>query len=103
MENRKPLQLRKVIVIYNFLQVVFSAWLFWNLGASGWFTNYSLRCQPVDLSHSAQALRVSFDCTFNFDEIIENISGKIKEVREIKKLYIIYEKIEQNSMKKLEK
>lgn len=58
MENRKPFQLRKIIVFYNFFQVIFSAWLFWGLGSSGWFTNYSYRCQPVDYSRSAQAMRV---------------------------------------------
>jgi hypothetical protein len=61
MENRKPFQLRKLIVFYNFLQVIFSAWLFWGLGTSGWFTNYSLRCQPVDYSNSQQALRVNYN------------------------------------------
>jgi elongation of very long chain fatty acids protein 7 len=58
MENRKPFQLRKIIVVYNFLQVLLSAWLFWGLGKSGWFTNYSYRCQPVDMSYSAQAMQV---------------------------------------------
>lgn len=28
MEMRKPFQLRKTLIIYNFLQVVFSIWLF---------------------------------------------------------------------------
>ncbi|CAG9802296.1 unnamed protein product [Chironomus riparius] len=60
MNNRKPFELRKLIVFYNFLQVLLSAWLFWGLGMSGWFTNYSYRCQPVDKGYSAQALKMAY-------------------------------------------
>lgn len=31
MEKRKPFQLRKTLIIYNFLQVVFSAWIFYEV------------------------------------------------------------------------
>ena len=31
MENRKPFQLRKVLIVYNAIQVVFSAWLFYEV------------------------------------------------------------------------
>lgn len=31
MENRKPFQLRNVLIVYNFLQVLFSAWLFYEV------------------------------------------------------------------------
>ena len=60
MENRKPFQLRGVLIIYNFIQVIFSFWLFYEACISGWLTGYSLRCQPVDYSTSPKALRVGF-------------------------------------------
>jgi hypothetical protein len=56
MENRKPFQLKKVLIVYNFLQVIFSAWLFYLACVGGWFTGYSYRCQAVDYSQSPRAL-----------------------------------------------
>lgn len=31
MENRKPFELKNVLIVYNFLQVLFSAWLFYEV------------------------------------------------------------------------
>jgi len=31
MENRKPLNLRNVLVVYNFLQTIFSSWIFYEV------------------------------------------------------------------------
>uniref|UniRef100_A0A8D8A2Q0 Elongation of very long chain fatty acids protein n=1 Tax=Culex pipiens TaxID=7175 RepID=A0A8D8A2Q0_CULPI len=31
MENRKPFQLKNTLIVYNFVQVVFSAWLFYEV------------------------------------------------------------------------
>lgn len=31
MENRKPFELKKVLIAYNLFQVVFSAWLFYEV------------------------------------------------------------------------
>lgn len=58
MEDRKPFQLREVLIVYNFAQVIFSGWLFWEAAAAGWFNGYSLTCQPVDHSRSPDAMRV---------------------------------------------
>lgn len=59
MENRKPFQLKKVLIIYNFLQVLFSFWLFWTLAFSGWVNGYSYRCEPVDYSLSPKAITIA--------------------------------------------
>lgn len=59
MENRKPFQLRGVLIIYNFIQVVFSTWLFYEACATGWLNGYSFTCQPVDYSRNPTAMRVS--------------------------------------------
>lgn len=60
MENRKPFKLRGIIVFYNFLQVILSFYLFWEVSVVGWFNDYSWRCQPVDHSKNEMAMRVSF-------------------------------------------
>lgn len=60
MENRKPFKMRSVIVVYNFIQVILSFYLFWEVSVVGWFNDYSWRCQPIDRSNSEMGMRVSF-------------------------------------------
>lgn len=58
MENRKPFKLRGLIVVYNFLQILLSIYIFWEVSAAGWLRDYNWRCQPVDFSRSEMAMRV---------------------------------------------
>ncbi|KAJ1526916.1 hypothetical protein ONE63_008465 [Megalurothrips usitatus] len=61
MENRKPFNLRNVLIYYNLFQVLFSTWLFYEIGISGWFTGeYNIRCQPVDYTDSPSATRMVY-------------------------------------------
>ncbi|XP_056633736.1 elongation of very long chain fatty acids protein AAEL008004-like [Diorhabda sublineata] len=62
MENRKPLNLRNVLIFYNLVQTIFSTWLFYEYLMSGWWGDYSFRCQPVDYSNSPLALRMASTC-----------------------------------------
>eukprot|EP00069_Balaena_mysticetus_P018471 bmy_11405T0 len=50
MENRKPFELKKAMITYNFFIFVMS----------GWGTGYSFRCEIVDYSRSPTALRIFF-------------------------------------------
>ncbi|XP_011301940.1 elongation of very long chain fatty acids protein AAEL008004 [Fopius arisanus] len=59
MENRKPFQLKNVLIAYNLIQVIFSTWLFYESLMGGWWGHYSFRCQPVDYSNSPTAIRIS--------------------------------------------
>lgn len=58
MENRKPFQIRKILIAYNFIQVIFSMYLCYEAMFAGWFTGYSYTCEPVDYSQNPRALRV---------------------------------------------
>ncbi|KAL0109567.1 hypothetical protein PUN28_014551 [Cardiocondyla obscurior] len=59
MEHRKPYKLKNILVVYNFLQILLSTWLF-NEGMEAIFLhNYSLTCEPVDFSYDPYALRVA--------------------------------------------
>ncbi|KAH0956007.1 hypothetical protein HN011_009530 [Eciton burchellii] len=58
MENRKPFQLKNILIVYNLFQVIFSAWLFYECLMGGWWDQYSFRCQPVDYSNSSTAIRM---------------------------------------------
>ncbi|XP_071633424.1 very long chain fatty acid elongase AAEL008004 [Temnothorax longispinosus] len=62
MENRKPFDLRGVLITYNFLQTLFSTWIFYEYLMSGWAKGYSFRCQPVDYSSSPMGLRMARTC-----------------------------------------
>lgn len=78
MENRKPFQLQNVLIFYNLFQVIFSAWLFYEIGMSGWLNGeYSLRCQPVDYSDRPQVLRMVHACWWyyfsKFTEFMDTI------------------------------
>ncbi|XP_076163372.1 stuck in traffic isoform X2 [Ptiloglossa arizonensis] len=59
MAHRKPYQLKNILVVYNFLQVLLSLWLFYEGLDGAWLKNYSWKCQSVDSSYSPEALRVA--------------------------------------------
>ncbi|XP_068247443.1 very long chain fatty acid elongase 7-like [Palaemon carinicauda] len=59
MKNREPFtNLRHVMVLYNVIQVIYSAYLVWEIGMGGWFNSYSFGCQGCDFSDSPQAIRM---------------------------------------------
>nr|CAD7435556.1 unnamed protein product [Timema monikensis] len=66
MANKKPFQLKTLLIAYNAAQVIFSLVMLWEVSLgdlhlmSGWLFDYSFKCQPVDYSHNPTALRVGF-------------------------------------------
>ncbi|KAK8730164.1 hypothetical protein OTU49_008120 [Cherax quadricarinatus] len=59
MSNRQPVKgLKPIMISYNAFQVVFSAWIFYEGGMSGWFGSYKLVCQTCDFSDNPQAIRM---------------------------------------------
>jgi hypothetical protein len=74
MENRKPFKLRKLIVFYNFLQVLLSFYLCYEVATVGWFGGYNWRCQPVDHSRSEKAMRVRDFLRYFKGTIILNVN-----------------------------
>lgn len=59
MANKPPFQLQKTLVLYNFLQVLISSWLFYEGLDACWLRRYSWKCEPVDWSTSPEAMRVA--------------------------------------------
>lgn len=59
MEQRKPLKLRNILVVYNFFQVLLSLWLFIEGLDGAWLWKYNWVCEPVDFSNTPEALRVA--------------------------------------------
>jgi elongation of very long chain fatty acids protein 7 len=62
MKNRKPFELRKIIIVYNLFQVILSAKLFYDASSLGWLTKgdhaYNWRCAPFTLEPADLSLRV---------------------------------------------
>ncbi|KAM9456181.1 very long chain fatty acid elongase 7-like [Clarias gariepinus] len=72
MENRKPFDLKRPMIIYNFSIVVFSLYMIYEFLMSGWANGYSYRCDIVDYSSSPQALRMAWTCwLYYFSKFIE--------------------------------
>lgn len=72
MENRKPFELKQIMMIYNFSMVVFSLYICYEFLMSGWATGYSYKCDIVDYSRSPQAVRMAWTCwLYYFSKHIE--------------------------------
>ncbi|XP_074649186.1 very long chain fatty acid elongase 4-like [Tubulanus polymorphus] len=72
MKNRKPFNLKFLIIPYNFALVGLSAYMFYELLMSAILANYSLKCQPVDYSNNPLSLRMArVNWLFFFSKFIE--------------------------------
>lgn len=95
MENRKPFNLTRILIVYNLAQVLFSVWLFRESILGGWFTHYSFKCQPVDYSNNATALRMARGCWWyyisKFTEFFDTIFFVLrKKNNHISTLHVIH-------------
>ncbi|CAK9831892.1 Elongation of very long chain fatty acids protein [Anthophora retusa] len=59
MKDRKPYELRNLMILHNFIQVLISGYLFYEGLMAGWLFDYDLYCQPVDYSDNPQAMRMA--------------------------------------------
>ncbi|XDV27345.1 hypothetical protein PO909_030889, partial [Leuciscus waleckii] len=72
MTYRDPVNIKAILIIYNFSMVCLSAYMFYEFTASSWLANYSLLCQPVDYSEKPLAMRMARVCWwFYFSKVIE--------------------------------
>ncbi|XP_059359940.1 elongation of very long chain fatty acids protein 7-like [Carassius carassius] len=72
MENRKPFDLKRFLVIYNFSVVAYSIYMCYEFVMSGWGTGYSFSCELVDYSRSPKGMRMVWTCwLYFFSKFIE--------------------------------
>jgi len=62
MSDKPAMKFNNVLIGYNFLQVLLSAKIFYEVGISGWLGRYDFRCQPVDYSSNPVAMRMLQAC-----------------------------------------
>ncbi|XP_014260822.1 elongation of very long chain fatty acids protein AAEL008004-like isoform X2 [Cimex lectularius] len=95
MHNRKPFKLRRVLIFYNLFQTIFSAWIFYEYLMSGWWGDYSFRCQPVDYSRSDKAMRMAMTCWWyyfsKFTEFFDTLFFILRKKNEhVSTLHVIH-------------
>lgn len=68
MRDRKPFELKKTLIVYNFVQVLCSAYMVYEASQCGWGpkNTYNLLCQPVSYDRSPRSMRVSVVCVTSF-------------------------------------
>lgn len=72
MKHRDPVDLRLVLIVYNFAMVGLSGYMFHEFLVTSWLSNYSLLCQPVDYSTRPLPMRMARVCWwFFFSKVIE--------------------------------
>lgn len=59
MADRKPFQLRSLLLAYNLFLVFYNAIMWYHGGLYGWFGKYSFKCQPMDYSNSEDGFGMS--------------------------------------------
>lgn len=59
MASRQPYELKWFLLVYNFVQVVASFYIFAEILIVAWQSKYSLTCETVDYSDDPLALRVT--------------------------------------------
>jgi len=95
MEHREPYNLKTFLVIYNAFQVAFSTYIFCLLMKGGWAGSYSLVCQPVDYSNSAES-RTMRTATYiyylsKFSEFIDTFAFIArKKFNQVSALHVIH-------------
>ncbi|XP_054888638.1 elongation of very long chain fatty acids protein 1a [Poeciliopsis prolifica] len=72
MANRKPLGLKRAMIIYNLSMVLLNAYIVYEFMMSGWGTTYTWKCDLIDVTSSPQALRmVRVAWLFYFSKFVE--------------------------------
>lgn len=71
-KNIQPLNLKFILLPYNFMLIGLSIYMFIELLTVSLLSNYSYKCQPVDYSDSPLALRMANVCWwFFFSKVVE--------------------------------
>ncbi|CAB1324670.1 unnamed protein product [Coregonus sp. 'balchen'] len=66
MKRREPVDLKAVLIVYNFAMVCLSVYMFHEFLVTSLLSNYSYLCQPVDYSTSPLAMRMARVCWWFF-------------------------------------
>lgn len=72
MKHRQPFQLRRTLLIYNLLMVIYNFFIWFSGGTFGWWNGYSLRCQPLDTNNTRNGTGMAYTAyAFWFSKVVE--------------------------------
>nr|BBF94985.1 elongation of very long chain fatty acids protein 5 [Orthetrum albistylum] len=72
MKNRKPYNIKYILLIYNFSQIALSSYIFKEFLVTSYISGYNWACQPVDRSLSPLAIRMASACWwFYFSKVVD--------------------------------
>lgn len=76
MKHREPYEITKIMLIYNFIQTVFSGWLFIRACYLWFGGSYNWNCEPVDYSQNPTAL-AALDMTwwYHFSKYVDYLDS----------------------------
>jgi len=95
MKDREPYSLRGVMIIYNFIQTIFSAWMFKECARYYLTGRYSWLCEPVDYSNSPEARRaLSVGWWYFFSKYVDLLDTMFfiarKKFNQVSALHVIH-------------
>ncbi|XP_017798362.1 PREDICTED: elongation of very long chain fatty acids protein AAEL008004-like [Habropoda laboriosa] len=59
MAKRKPFNLDRIVQLYNLIQIVMCAYVFYKAMTLAWLVDYRFYCEPVDFSYNLRALEIT--------------------------------------------
>ncbi|XP_074597726.1 very long chain fatty acid elongase AAEL008004-like [Brevipalpus obovatus] len=94
MKNRKPFDVRRLMLVYNFFMVLFSVCLI-IMGSRRYFTDLSFKCAPVNYSQSPEALEELYSSYIyyvsKFIEFLDTIFFVLRKKNEhVSALHVIH-------------
>ncbi|XP_016916379.1 elongation of very long chain fatty acids protein 7-like [Apis cerana] len=95
MKDKKPYELRIPMIVYNFIQVLFSIYIFYEGLMAGWLYDYNYYCQPVDYTDNPLSRRmanaVHFYFTCKLIELLDTVFFVLrKKNRQISSLHVYH-------------
>lgn len=59
MAKRKPIEITRIVQIYNAIQIVLCTYVFYKALTLAWLFDYSFVCEPVDYSYDPKAVEIA--------------------------------------------
>ena len=80
MRDRKPYEFKNLMQFYNLSQVIISAFICYEISATGWFSHYNWLCQPVELESNDLTWRMVRSSYYCYVYLSKYISTNIKKL-----------------------
>lgn len=95
MENRKPFELQKTLIVYNFLQVLLSIKIFYEACTLAWLNDYNYRCEGFQYRPDERSAKIAAACWLyyisKFPELLDTVFFVMrKRYDQVSTLHVIH-------------